>query len=92
MPFSWVRWMIGTGGWLGWGQLACRARLTCHLGILRLIRRGLERSPQNLSHHAVKRHVQVTDSLSLRRFCRIGLETSVPDESTMRGFTRPAGP
>jgi len=36
--------MIGVGGLVGWGQRACRARLTCHLGILRLIRRGLERS------------------------------------------------
>ena len=36
--------MIGMGGVAGWGQWACRARLTCHLGILRLIRRGLDRS------------------------------------------------
>ena len=36
--------MIGVGGLAGCGQLACRARLTCHLGILRLISRGLDRS------------------------------------------------
>jgi hypothetical protein len=36
--------MIGVGGLLGCGQSACLARLTCHLGILRLIRRGLDRS------------------------------------------------
>lgn len=36
--------MVGVGGLVGWGQLVCRARLTCHLGILRLIRRGLARS------------------------------------------------
>lgn len=31
------------GGPVGWGQSAWRARLTCHLGILRLISRGFER-------------------------------------------------
>ena len=31
------------GGPVGWGQLVWRARLTCHLGILRLMSRGLER-------------------------------------------------
>ena len=36
--------MIGMGGLAGCGQLACLARLTCHLGILRLIRPGLDRS------------------------------------------------
>ena len=36
--------------------------------------------------------VQVTDSLSWRRFCRIGLEVSVPDESTIRKITRRCGP
>jgi hypothetical protein len=36
--------MIGVAGFLGWGQSACLARLTCHLGILGLIRRGLDRS------------------------------------------------
>ena len=36
--------------------------------------------------------VQVTDSLSWRRFCRIGLEASVPDESTIRKITRRCGP
>jgi transposase, IS5 family len=36
--------------------------------------------------------VQVTDSLSWRRFCRIGLEASVPDESTVRKLTRRLGP
>lgn len=29
---------------VGWGQWRWRARLTCHLGILRLMSRGLERS------------------------------------------------
>ncbi len=32
-----------TGGPVGWGQLAWWARLTCHLGILRLISRGFDR-------------------------------------------------
>jgi IS5 family transposase len=36
--------------------------------------------------------VAVGDSLSWRRFCRIGLEASVPDESTIRKLTRRAGP
>ena len=36
--------------------------------------------------------VQVTDSLSWRRFCRIGLEASVPNESTIRKLTRRCGP
>ena len=36
--------------------------------------------------------VQVTDSLSWRRFCRIGLEARVPDESTIRKLTRRLGP
>ena len=36
--------------------------------------------------------VEVSDSLSWRRFCRIGLETSVPDESTIRKITRRCGP
>ena len=34
----------------------------------------------------------VGDSLSWRRFCRIGLEVSVPDESTIRKITRRCGP
>ncbi len=34
----------------------------------------------------------VADSLSWRRFCRIGLEASVPDESTIRKITRRCGP
>jgi transposase, IS5 family len=36
--------------------------------------------------------VQVNDSLSWRRFCRIGLEAVVPDESTIRKITRRCGP
>jgi len=36
--------------------------------------------------------VEVSDSLSWRRFCRIGLEASVPDESTIRKLTRRCGP
>jgi len=36
--------------------------------------------------------VAVSDSLSWRRFCRIGLEASVPDESTIRKLTRRCGP
>jgi len=36
--------------------------------------------------------VAVSDSLSWRRFCRIGLEVSVPDESTIRKITRRCGP
>jgi len=36
--------------------------------------------------------VLVGDSISWRRFCRIGLETSVPDESTIRKITRRCGP
>jgi IS5 family transposase len=35
---------------------------------------------------------EVGDSISWRRFCRIGLETSVPDESTIRKLTRRCGP
>lgn len=34
----------------------------------------------------------VNDSISLRRFCRIGLETNVPDESTIRKITARCGP
>lgn len=34
----------------------------------------------------------VTDSITWRRFCRIGLEASVPDESTIRKLTRRCGP
>ena len=36
--------------------------------------------------------VQVNDSLSWPRFCRIGLEARVPDESTIRKLTRRLGP
>jgi len=36
--------------------------------------------------------VEVTDSLSWRRFCRIGLEATVPHESTIRKITRRCGP
>jgi IS5 family transposase len=36
--------------------------------------------------------VEVADSISWRRFCRIGLEASVPDESTIRKLTRRCGP
>jgi IS5 family transposase len=36
--------------------------------------------------------VEVGDSISWRRFCRIGLEASVPDESTIRKITRRCGP
>jgi transposase, IS5 family len=35
---------------------------------------------------------EVTDSLGLRRFCRIGLGDRVPDESTVRKLTRRLGP
>jgi hypothetical protein len=35
--------MMGTGGFVGCGQFAWRARLTCHFDILRLISRGLDR-------------------------------------------------
>ena len=34
----------------------------------------------------------MTDSITWRRFCRIGLEASVPDESTIRKITRRCGP
>ena len=34
----------------------------------------------------------VADSITWRRFCRIGLEASVPDESTIRKLTRRCGP
>jgi IS5 family transposase len=36
--------------------------------------------------------VEVADSISWRRFCRIGLEAAVPDESTIRKITRRCGP
>ena len=35
---------------------------------------------------------QVADSITWRRFCRIGLEVAVPDESTIRKITRRGGP
>ena len=35
---------------------------------------------------------EVSDSLHLRRFCRIGLSGRVPDESTIRKLTRRVGP
>ncbi len=35
---------------------------------------------------------EVSDSLHLRRFCRIGLSGRVPDESTVRKLTRRVGP
>jgi hypothetical protein len=35
--------MVAIGDPVGWGQSACRARLTCHLGILRLMTLGLDR-------------------------------------------------
>ncbi len=35
--------MVICGGPVGWGQLRCLARLTCHFGILRLMRCGLAR-------------------------------------------------
>jgi IS5 family transposase len=34
---------------------------------------------------------EVSDSLSLRRFCRIGLARAVPDESTIRKLVRRLG-
>jgi IS5 family transposase len=34
----------------------------------------------------------VADSITWRRFCRIGLEATVPDESTIRKLTRRCGP
>ena len=36
--------------------------------------------------------ILVNDSITWRRFCRIGLEASVPDESTIRKITRRCGP
>jgi len=48
--------MVVTGRLVGWGQLLWRARLTCHLGILRLISRGLDRSRRigfNRAHNMV---------------------------------------
>jgi IS5 family transposase len=35
---------------------------------------------------------EVSDSLHLRRFCRLGLTEAVPDESTVRKITRRLGP
>ena len=35
---------------------------------------------------------EVSDSLHLRRFCRIALDARVPDESTVRKLTRRLGP
>ena len=35
---------------------------------------------------------EVSDSLHLRRFCRIGMSERVPDESTVRKLTRRLGP
>ena len=35
--------MVVMGGPVGCGQLACRARLTCQRGILRLMSRGFDR-------------------------------------------------
>jgi hypothetical protein len=36
-------WIVVRGGPVGWGQVLCRARLTCHLTYLRLMSRGLLR-------------------------------------------------
>ena len=36
--------MVVRGGWVGWGQLAWWARLTCHFDILRLMTRGFDLS------------------------------------------------
>lgn len=36
-------WIVAMGGPVGWGQVWCRARLTCHLTYLRLMSRGLLR-------------------------------------------------
>jgi hypothetical protein len=46
-----------TGGPVGWGQSVWRARLTCHLGILRLMRRGFERSRRA---GLIRRHSRAT--------------------------------
>ena len=35
---------------------------------------------------------EVSDSIHLRRFCRLGLTERVPDESTVRELTRRLGP
>jgi hypothetical protein len=35
--------MVALGGPVGWIQSACHERLTCHLGILRLMTCGLDR-------------------------------------------------
>ena len=35
---------------------------------------------------------EVSDSLHLRRFCRLGLSERTPDESTVRKLTRRLGP
>ena len=35
---------------------------------------------------------EVSDSIHLRRFCRLGLTERVPDESTVRKLTRRLGP
>lgn len=34
---------------------------------------------------------EVSDSIQLRRFCRIGMTDRVPDESTVRKLTRRLG-
>ena len=41
VQLSWA--MVAVSGPVGWGQLLCRARLTCHLTYLRLISRGFDR-------------------------------------------------
>jgi len=35
---------------------------------------------------------EISDSLHLRRFCRISIDARVPDESTVRKLTRRLGP
>jgi hypothetical protein len=43
LPFIWGDRMVAVGGPVGWIQSACHERLTCHLGILRLMTCGLDR-------------------------------------------------
>ena len=56
--------MVATGGPVDWGQVAWWERLTCHLGILRLMTRGAERRRRAGLRRAISRCRKVSQSRS----------------------------
>src|SRR5918998_3975172 len=58
--------------------------------IERLVRLMVVKQRSGWGYEALVR--EVSDSLHLRRFCRIGLTERVPDESTIRKLVRRLGP